>query len=30
MDHTLHSVWLNSKALEMAGITRDTKDPNGG
>jgi len=22
MDHTLHSVWVNSKALEMAGITK--------
>lgn len=30
MDHTLHSVWVNSKALEMAGITKETKDPNGG
>ncbi|MEN8154262.1 MAG: amidohydrolase [Acidobacteriota bacterium] len=25
-----HSIWVNSKALEMAGITRDTKDPQGG
>lgn len=25
-----HSVWVNSKALEMAGITKDTKDPDGG
>ena len=30
MDHTLHSVWVNSKALEVAGITADTKDPVGG
>ncbi len=30
MDHTLHSVWVNSKALEVAGITKDTKDPSGG
>ncbi|MGD8192042.1 amidohydrolase [Brevibacillus ginsengisoli] len=27
-DH--HSVWVNSKALEMAGITKDTKNPEGG
>lgn len=25
-----HSVWVNSKAMEMAGITKDTKDPEGG
>jgi hypothetical protein len=25
-----HSVWVNSKALEMAGITKDTPDPAGG
>lgn len=25
-----HSLWVNSKALEMAGVTRDTKDPEGG
>lgn len=25
-----HSVWVNSKALEMAGITRDTPNPVGG
>lgn len=25
-----HSVWVNSKALEMAGITKDTENPDGG
>jgi predicted amidohydrolase YtcJ len=25
-----HSVWVNSKALQLAGITRDTKDPQNG
>ncbi len=25
-----HSVWVNSKAMEMAGITTDTKDPSAG
>lgn len=30
MDHTLHAVWVNSKALEVAGITKTTKDVNGG
>jgi hypothetical protein len=30
MDHTLHSVWVNSKALDVAGITQATKDPPGG
>lgn len=25
-----HSAWVNSKALELAGITADTKDPEGG
>ena len=26
----LHSVWVNSKALEAAGITKDTPNPHGG
>ena len=30
MDHTLHSVWVNTKAYEVAGITKDTPDPAGG
>ena len=30
MDHTLHAVWVNSKALEVAGITKDTPNPPGG
>lgn len=25
-----HSLWLNSKAIEMAGITKNTQDPAGG
>lgn len=25
-----HSIWVNSKTLELAGIDRDTKDPQGG
>ncbi len=25
-----HSAWVNSKALEMAGVTKDTPDPQGG
>lgn len=25
-----HSVWVNSKALELSGITKDTEDPEGG
>lgn len=25
-----HSTWVNSKAMELAGITKDTKDPAGG
>ena len=28
VDH--HTIWVNSKALEVAGITADTKDPDGG
>jgi len=30
MDEELHAAWLNSKALEMCGITRDTQTPPGG
>ena len=30
MDHTLHSAWVNSKAYEVAGITKDTPNPPGG
>ncbi|MDM8530901.1 amidohydrolase [Anaerolineales bacterium HSG25] len=26
----IHSMWVNSKALEMIGITKDTPDPKGG
>ena len=29
-DESLHSVWVNSRALELAGITRDMPDPEGG
>ncbi len=29
-DESLHSVWANSKALEIAGIDRNTPDPDGG
>jgi predicted amidohydrolase YtcJ len=29
-DFSHHNLWANSKALEMAGITRDTLDPPGG
>ncbi|BBE32566.1 amidohydrolase [Sphingosinicella microcystinivorans] len=29
-DESHHSIWANSKALELAGVTRDTKDPTGG
>jgi predicted amidohydrolase YtcJ len=30
MDQTLHSVWVNSKAYEVAGITTETPAPPGG
>ena len=30
LDDTLHSAWVNTKALEAAGITKDTPDPPGG
>jgi predicted amidohydrolase YtcJ len=30
IDISVHSVWLNSKALELAKITKDTPDPPGG
>ncbi|HHT7085505.1 TPA: amidohydrolase [Bacillus cereus] len=30
MEITSHSVWVNSKALEVAGINKETKDPQGG
>ncbi|MBJ8069921.1 MULTISPECIES: amidohydrolase [Bacillus cereus group] len=30
MERTSHSVWVNSKALELSGINKDTKDPQGG
>lgn len=29
-DVSHHAYWVNSKALEMAGITKDTPDPDGG
>lgn len=29
-DTSQHSIWANSKAIEMAGITPSTKDPEGG
>lgn len=30
VDTSGHSLWVNSMALAMAGITRDTRDPSGG
>lgn len=30
LDHGGHGAWVNSKALEVAGITKDTKNPAGG
>lgn len=30
MEQTSHSMWVNSVALELAGITADTPDPQGG
>ncbi|WP_295898932.1 amidohydrolase [uncultured Vibrio sp.] len=30
MEQTSHSMWVNSVALELAGITKDTPDPQGG
>ena len=30
MDHTLHAVWVNSKTLKIAKITKDTTNPPGG
>lgn len=29
-DFSMHMAWLNSKALEVVGITKDTPDPEGG
>ena len=29
-DDSYHNVWVNSKALQLAGITADTPDPDGG
>ena len=30
VSHDVHSLWVNTKALELGGITRDTPDPEGG
>ncbi|WP_428687808.1 amidohydrolase [Roseibium sp.] len=30
LDETNHNAWVNSKALELAGVTKDTPDPAGG
>lgn len=30
IDQSHHTFWVNSKALELAGITKDTPDPEGG
>ncbi|CAM1341219.1 Amidohydrolase [Tenacibaculum amylolyticum] len=30
MEHTSHSMWVNSKALELAGITSESRNPTGG
>lgn len=30
MERTSHSVWVNSKAMELAGMNKETKDPQGG
>lgn len=30
MEQTSHSMWVNSAALELSGITKDTPDPQGG
>jgi len=30
LDETFHNAWVNTKALEMAGITKDTADPANG